>query len=80
MSERLKFVGRLTEEKLKNKKLRLRANGLVRSLRDLLDPFVDPVQIDGEQVSALAFDLAACLADLAESDRKVAAIAKALGR
>jgi len=80
MSERLKFEGRLREKELEEKKLRLRIEGLRNSIRDLLDPFEELVELKCEVVAEQALEMAGLQADLKACVEEIKAIKKALGK
>jgi hypothetical protein len=72
----LKFKGRRREAELAAEAQRLRIRGLVRSLRDALDPTVPPENLPGDLIASQAVDLAGAhvelrglLAQIAEIDR-----------
>jgi hypothetical protein len=55
--EHVKFEGRLAVNRRERSEVQVRLLGLVRSLRDLLDPTRPVEQLDGIMISALAVDL-----------------------
>ena len=56
--ERVKFEGRLALNRRERTETQLRLQGLVRSLRDLLDPILPVERLEGEMIAAQALDLA----------------------
>ncbi len=80
MSELLKYQGRLAQNKLETQDKRLRIQGLVRSLRDLVDPTLPEEALNGPVISAQAFDLAKLLIDLLELQEQARIIKTALGQ
>lgn len=56
--EGVKFEGRLAVNRRQRSELQLRIQGLVRSLRDLLDPTRPVERLEGEMISTHAVDLA----------------------
>ena len=80
MNERLKYEGRLAEARQEERRLRLRLDGLVRSLRDLLDPTEDVGRLEAEQIADQAMQLAAVQGDLKGKQAEIAKIADVLGR
>jgi len=80
MNERLKFEGKrglLREEALRHER---RLDGLVRSLRDLLDPTEHVAELDAEQIRAQAFDLAVVQGELKGVLEEIAKIDRILDR
>lgn len=61
MSERLKFQGKLAELDLEARKLDLQACGMVRSLRDLLDPTVRTEDLEQDLIADQALRLASAV-------------------
>jgi len=80
MNERLKFKGRLAEMEVEAKRLKLRMDGFVRSIRDALDPFEDPADLACDVAAEQAVELAALQADYKAALAEITAIKKALGR
>ncbi len=80
MNEILKFKGRLAEKELALKEQDMRIKGLVKSIRDNLDPFDDIEYIDAELVRAMSFELADLKIKYVETKSEIAAIKRALGR
>jgi hypothetical protein len=56
--ERVKFEGRLALNRRERSETQLRMQGLVRSLRDLLDPILPVERLETELIAAQALDLA----------------------
>jgi hypothetical protein len=56
--EQVKFEGRLAVNRRERSEVQLRLQGLVRSLRDLLDPTRPVERLEGELIGAQAVDLA----------------------
>ena len=56
--ERVKFEGRLALNRRERTETQLRLQGLVRSLRDYLDPNLPVERLGGELIAALATDFA----------------------
>ena len=56
--ERVKFEGRLALNRRERTETQLRLQGLVRSLRDYLDPTLPVERLEGELIAALATDFA----------------------
>ena len=57
MNERLKYQGRLVEKRLEAKKLKLRIEGMIDSIRTQLDPFEDIENIKAHLIAGQAVDL-----------------------
>lgn len=57
MNERLKYQGRLAEKRLEAKKLKLRIEGMVSSLRIQLDPFESIEDLKAHLIAGQAVDL-----------------------
>lgn len=56
--EHVKFEGRLSLNRKERQETQLRMQGLVRSLRDLLDPTKPVEQLETELIATQALDLA----------------------
>lgn len=56
MSERIKFQGHLADAELRERELRIKLEGLVSSLRDLLDPIADVGVLKGEIIAQQALE------------------------
>jgi hypothetical protein len=56
--ERVKFEGRLAVNRRERSETQLRMQGLVRSLRDLLDPILPVERLETELIAAQSLDLA----------------------
>ena len=80
MSERVKFLGQLAEAEAEERRLKLKAEGLVRSMRDLLDPIKDPDLLREDLVLEQSVDLANSVALLREKQQTVNRIKDELGR
>lgn len=78
--EQIKFEGRLAQKLMISHEMRLRIQGLVKSLRDLLDPTVPEEELNGPLISAQAIDLSNRLIDYADIIKQIKVIKKALGR
>ena len=57
MNERLKFMGRLSEKKLKALEIKLRIEGLRDAIRNALDPFEEIEELNARVVAGHAVDL-----------------------
>lgn len=79
MSERLKFQGRLSEAKLHAKDLRMKIDGLRKSIRDNLDPFDDVADLNLELVASQAIEVAELQIQYKETLATIEAIEKVLG-
>lgn len=80
MNERLKYQGRLVEREQEERRLKLRLEGLVTSLRDQLDPTVDVVKLKGKLIAEEALQFAGLLGDLKAVQEDIAKIRELLGR
>lgn len=78
--ERIKFEGRLSVNRRERSETRLRLQGLVRSLRDHLDPTLPVERLEGELISAQALDLANLQIKYRELLKEAAVIKDVLGR
>lgn len=58
MSERLKYLGRRQELELEKKSLDIRIHGLIKNLRDDLDPLTPPAELKADAIARWAIDLA----------------------
>jgi hypothetical protein len=58
MSERLKFQGKLLEKDQEKRLLEVQVSGLVRSLRDLLDPTEQQEDLRDQEIADQALRLA----------------------
>jgi hypothetical protein len=56
--ERIKFEGRLALNRRERSETQLRMQGLVRSLRDLLEPIFPVERLETELIAAQSLDLA----------------------
>lgn len=80
MTERLKFMGRLEEQKNRARELELKLDGLRSSIRDLLDPFEEVELLRCEVAAAQAVEMAELQIDLKRCLDEIAAIRRALDR
>jgi hypothetical protein len=78
--ERVKFEGRLALNRRERTETQLRLQGLVRSLRDYLDPTLPVERLEGELIAALGLDLANLQIKYRELLREAQAIKDVLGR
>lgn len=58
MSEHLKYLGRRQELELERKTLELRISGLIKNLRDALDPLLPVEDLRPEAIAAWSAELA----------------------
>jgi len=58
MTERLKYLGRRQELELEKKSLDIRIHGLIKNLRDDLDPLTPPAELKADAIARWAIDLA----------------------
>ncbi len=79
MNEALKFKGRLAEKELEVKSLRLRIEGDVAALRNLLDPFIPAEKLKADVIAEQALELANKHIKLKEVLSEIEAIKEALG-
>lgn len=80
MTERLKFMGRLEEKNLQVKNLKLKIEGLVKSMREHLDP-TEPVEdLRLDLVSQQALEAADNQIELKALLEEIKVIKKLLGR
>jgi hypothetical protein len=79
MSERLKFQGKLLEKKQEAERLRLLLKGLVKSLRDALDPTEPVEELDRELIVQQAADFGLKQIDLLQVNAEIRALKKELG-
>jgi len=80
MSERLKHLGRLEEQKLRAEELRIKMRGLIESQREHLDPFEKHENLDTEIIASQALELATIKIEYVGILDEMKAIEKALGR
>lgn len=80
MSEILKFQGRLGEKEMKARSLKLSAEGLIKSLREILDPFEPVEDLNIELASQEMANLEKTMLELRDTLHDITAIKKALGR
>lgn len=78
--ESVKFEGRLALNRRECTEIQLRLQGLLRSLRDLLDPSLAPEKWEGELISTLGLDLANLQIKYRELLKEAATIKDLLGR
>ena len=78
--ERVKFEGRLALNRRERTETQLRLQGLVRSLRDLLDPILPVERLESELIAAQALDLANLQIRYRELLKEAVAIKNVLGR
>jgi len=79
MNERLKFEGKRALLRNEAQRHERRIQGLVRSLRDLLDPTEQAAALEAEQIRDQAFELAAVQGEYRAVCEEIAAIEKILG-
>lgn len=81
MNELLKFEGRLALKKKEARELELRIRGLIKAVRDLLDPFTEDLEtLLADEAAAQAMALAELHIRFKETRAKILALEKALGR
>jgi hypothetical protein len=78
--EHVKFEGRLAVNRRERAQLQLRMQGLLRSIRDLLDPTVPVDGLDWELAAAQATDGANLQIQVHELKGEAQAIKNALGK
>ncbi|WP_321495618.1 hypothetical protein [uncultured Desulfobacter sp.] len=79
MSERLIWLGQKQEKDLAARQLNISIIGLRDSLRIMLNPHTDPVEIDPAQVQQAAFELADKVARYKELKAEIKNIDRSLG-
>lgn len=79
MNERLKFMGRLTEKKLKALEIKLRIEGLRDAIRDALDPFEEIEDLKARVVAGQAVDLSELHLSYSELMEDIRKLKKELG-
>jgi len=79
MSEVTKFRGRKAELEMEIKGLEVKADGLVRSLRNDLDPTRPVSRLPGDSIASQAIELAKVLVDLEGASREMDAVRELLG-
>ncbi len=79
MSERLKFGGRLRENEIRAKELKLKLTGLITGVRNILDPFGTMAEIDFEMAAAQAAEAASISIDFRATLDEIRRIKKELG-
>ena len=78
--EQVKFEGRLAVNRRQRVELQARIQGLVRSLRDLLDPILPVERLEGMLISTQATDLAGQLVAYRELLAEADVIRRFMGR
>jgi len=78
--ERVKFEGRLAVNRRERGETQLRLQGLLRSLRDLLDPILPVERLETEMIAAQAVDLAKVQVKYRELLKEANLIKSALGK
>jgi len=78
--ERVKYEGSLAVNRQKRVAAQVRIQGLVRSLRDLLDPILPVERLEGLLISSQAMDLANQLVTYRELLAEADVIKRLLGR
>jgi len=78
-SEIQKFRGRLVERQMEARRLEMLIRGAVTALREELDPFAPPVELNGDQIAELALQLGGLRIQLVEVLAEIRAIQKAIG-
>lgn len=80
MNELLKYEGRLRRLELDAKSLKIKVDGLVLSMRGLLDQFAPIEDLQGEVIADQALSLANAQGEYVAVLAKIKAVEKALGR
>lgn len=57
MTEYLKFIGRQQELNLEKKRTEIRIQGLIKNLRDALDPLIPTVELKTDAIAEWAIEL-----------------------
>ena len=78
MTDNMKFKGRLLSLEQDARAYKLRIAGLVRSLRDLLDPFEPPEDLQGEMIAGQGVSLASAQIEYLAVMAEIKAVKKAL--
>jgi len=78
--ESVKYEGSLELNRQKRVALQVRIQGLVRSLRDLLNPVLPVERLEGMMISSQAMDLASQLVTYQELLAEADVIRRVLGR
>lgn len=78
--EHIKYEGRLALNRQERVKLSLKMQGLVRSLRDLLDPTRPVERLETELIAQQSLELASSQIDYKELLQQAEIIKNALGR
>lgn len=79
-TERLQNMGRLQEQELKSKELRLRIGALIEQIRRKLDPFEDIEELDIETPTTLMIELGRLVIEYKGLLEQNKAIKRALGK
>ena len=79
MNERLKYQGRLRVKQLEARKLEQQLGGLLRSLRDLLDPTEKLTELEGELIATQGLEFGARMGEYKALLEEIAKIEKLLG-
>ena len=79
MNERLKYQGRLAEKRLELKKLKLRIEGMIDSIRTHLDPFEKIENLKARLIAGQAVDLSEYHTMYIETLEDIRKIEKELG-
>jgi hypothetical protein len=58
MTEHLKYLGRRQELELEKKKILIRINGLIKNMRDALDPLTPVAELRTDAIAEWAIELA----------------------
>ena len=80
MNETLKHKGRMQELDLKNREIALRMEGLIGSIRDILDPFAHLADLRCDIAAEQAVQLAELQIQYKANIETISAIKKALGQ
>lgn len=80
MEEHIKFQGRLAINRSKRVEVTVRMKGIVRSLRDLLDPILEEEYLETEMILAQASVLAELRVQYQELLKEAESISRILGR
>lgn len=80
MNEYLKYEGRLAVKNQEANRLKLRLNGIVLSMRNLLDPFEDVGRLVGDQIADGALQFASLQAEYKSVLAEIEEINRVLGR
>ena len=80
MNERLRHEGHLAVKEKEARKLEIQLDGLVKSLRENLDPLEKPENLDAPLIAEQAFDLAAKHSAYLETLAEIRKAREILGR